>query len=157
MTKPKMIEFFVQGKPEPCGSKDHFPCKNNPKRIIVVDTNPKAKDWKRTVAHTGQRAMIANKAMLTTEHVAVDVMFYIRRPKSHYRTGKYSHELKPSAPFYPTSRPDTTKLWRAAEDALTGVIWKDDAQVIDQLCRKRFVGHYEPELEGVLIKITMEG
>jgi Holliday junction resolvase RusA-like endonuclease len=38
--------------------------------------------------------------------------------------------LRASAPRYPTGRPDVLKLARACEDALTGVIWRDDAQIV---------------------------
>jgi len=30
------------------------------------------------------------------------------------------------------------KLARAVEDALTGVIWADDAQIVDEVIRKRY-------------------
>ena len=39
-------------------------------------------------------------------------------------------------------RPDATKLVRAVEDALTGLVWRDDAQVVIQTVRKRY-GHPE--------------
>ena len=39
---------------------------------------------------------------------------------------------------YMTTRPDTSKLVRGAEDALNGVIWKDDAQVITIIATKAY-------------------
>jgi Holliday junction resolvase RusA-like endonuclease len=62
------------------------------------------------------------------------VLFYVPRPKSHYGV---KGQLK-SAPRYPTVRPDVTKLVRPLEDSLTGIVWRDDAQVVRQLAEKRY-------------------
>jgi len=59
--------------------------------------------------------------------VALWVCFHMPRPKSHFN-GK--GEIKKSAPLHCPKRPDTTKLVRALEDALKGVVWHDDAQVV---------------------------
>ena len=56
------------------------------------------------------------------------------RPKSHY--GKRG--LLPSSPDYPAGMPDIDKLARAALDAMTGVVWSDDAQVSDLRVRKDY-------------------
>ena len=46
--------------------------------------------------------------------------------------------LRPSAPPYPATRPDVTKLLRAVEDAATGLLWADDAQIVTQSAAKRY-------------------
>jgi Holliday junction resolvase RusA-like endonuclease len=62
--------------------------------------------------------------------VKVTVNFVIQRPKNHYGTGKNSNILKHSAPkMFHTQKPDAAKLYRSTEDALTGILWKDDCQV----------------------------
>jgi Holliday junction resolvase RusA-like endonuclease len=58
--------------------------------------------------------------------------------------------LKPNAPKYPTTRPDALKLARAAEDALTGIIWTDDAVTVDLTIKKRY-----GELPGVNITVRV--
>ncbi len=45
-------------------------------------------------------------------------------------------------------KPDATKLVRALEDALTRIVWKDDAQVVTQVVHKRFG---EPERAEVYV------
>jgi Holliday junction resolvase RusA-like endonuclease len=38
-----------------------------------------------------------------------------------------------------TTKPDADKLLRGCTDPLTGVLWKDDAQVIEAVVRKTYV------------------
>jgi Holliday junction resolvase RusA-like endonuclease len=38
----------------------------------------------------------------------------------------------------PVVMPDATKLLRGLEDALTGVVWHDDAQIVSQHVEKRY-------------------
>ena len=45
-------------------------------------------------------------------------------------------ELTPSAPKYKTSKPDVGKTARAVEDALTGIAWVDDSQVVTSIAGK---------------------
>jgi Holliday junction resolvase RusA-like endonuclease len=66
------------------------------------------------------------------------VTFLMPRPKGHFRTGKRAHILREAAPLYHTSKPDATKLLRATEDALTGILWHDDAQIAMQIVKKRY-------------------
>jgi len=126
-----MIRFTVFGEAQPSGSKRPFmrPGMCFP---VVVDANPKAKVWKESVAREAARTM--NGAPLLEGPLVLDVTFYRVRPKGHF--GK--HGLLPSAPSHPTTKPDRTKLLRGLEDALTGIVWRDDAQVCGGECRKEF-------------------
>jgi Holliday junction resolvase RusA-like endonuclease len=76
---------------------------------------------------------------LLTGPVIVDVEFRMPRPKSHYIGGVCRpSKLRMDAPRHHAVKPDATKLWRSTEDALTGVIWVDDAQVVDQRVTKTY-------------------
>ncbi len=83
--------------------------------------------------------------------VHLELQFRMPRPKSHYRTGRNAHLLKSSAPLHHAVKPDLTKLVRSTEDALTGIIWRDDAQVISGSYSKT----YADETAGVAIKLTL--
>jgi Holliday junction resolvase RusA-like endonuclease len=49
--------------------------------------------------------------------------------------------------------PDLTKLMRSTEDALTGILWVDDARITDQHARKRYC---EPgQAPGAQISISV--
>jgi len=68
--------------------------------------------------------------------VSISMSFYFKRPKSHYRTGKYSHILKETAPTWHTSKPDRDNLDKFFLDALTGIFLADDKIVCSGLITK---------------------
>lgn len=63
--------------------------------------------------------------------VSLRACFVFPRPKHHLRTGKREGEVKENAPGWKTSAPDLDKLVRALGDALTGIVYRDDAQIVD--------------------------
>lgn len=123
-----MVEFAVLGTPQPAGSKRAFV---NPKtnRAIVTDDNRKAKPWQAEIKAAAREALPENFELLRGP-VWVTFYFHRERPKSHYGTGRNSWRVKDSAPPFPTTRPDALKLARAVEDALTGIVWADDSQIV---------------------------
>lgn len=66
----------------------------------------------------------------------IKVTFLFARPQSHYRT---NGQLKPSAPRHCTSRiGDLDKLCRALCDALQGLCYLDDSQIIELNANRRY-------------------
>ena len=61
--------------------------------------------------------------------ISVSMIFSMPRPKSHYRTGKYSHLLKKDVPMLHITKPAIDNLVKFYLDAMTGSFWKDDAYV----------------------------
>lgn len=57
----------------------------------------------------------------------VDLTAVFQRPKSHF-TSKGA--LKSGAPSCPQGKPDLDNIAKIACDALNGMLWRDDAQVI---------------------------
>lgn len=137
----KTLEFFVPGIPAPGGSKKAF---WNPKanRVVVMDDCKRNKPRRECVRWSAIEAV--RSAPIPFEvpllgPVYLDVIFMMPRPKSHFRTGKHSNELRPDAPFWHTLKPDRTKLLRALEDALTDAgIWRDDTQVVCGFVHKKY-------------------
>lgn len=129
-----VIKFTVVGKPQPAGSKRAFV---NPKtgRAIVTDDNKRSKPWQAEVRVAAAEVMPGE---LLTGPLKVRMIFYRSRPKAHYGTGRNELRVKDSAPQHPVTKPDVLKLARGVEDALTGVIWRDDAQIVDEVISKRF-------------------
>lgn len=57
--------------------------------------------------------------------------FTFERPKNHYRTGKFSDQLKPNVPTWHTIKPDISNLIKFYEDALglSDKFFNDDKQI----------------------------
>lgn len=146
---PDVVEFFVPGHAAPGGSKKAFRHATTGK-VIVMDDAKGNKEWRSSVAKFGYEAMIGKKPL--EGPLFVSFTFFQTRPKGHYGSGRNAAVLKPSAPRFPTARPDTTKLIRAAEDALKGISWLDDAQIVHQIGRKVY-----GERPGLRIQIKQIG
>lgn len=154
MTTPA-LSFFVPGIPQTAGSKRAFPISrkgDNGQRVftgrhIIVDANPKAKDWKAQVAHEGELAMNlpADRQGLLDGALEVRFTFHMPRIGAHFNSKGF---LKPKAPIRPITRPDALKLARAAEDALSGVVWNDDSQIVIERLEKRY-----SESPGLLVEV----
>lgn len=125
------ITFTVYGQAQPGGSKRAGVAKSTG-RIFIRDDNPKAHDWKLRVGQVAGELMSGRELFQGPLYLVAT--FYLPRPKSHFNKSGVSR----SAPKYPITRPDATKLLRPLEDALTGIVWGDDAQVVEQLARKRY-------------------
>ena len=139
------IEFFVPGIPQPGGSKKGF-YNRKAGRVVIVEDCKRNKEWRAVVALAARRAYHGEPL---TGPVRLNIYFYMPRPKSHYGTGKKSGELKLTAPYFHTNKPDRTKLQRSTEDAMTGIIWRDDTQVVDGVTSKIY-----DRTPGADIKIT---
>lgn len=147
-TGATMLTLFVPGKPAPGGSKTAFPHAQTG-RMIVMDACKRNKGWRRLIQIEARKAF---KGDPRTEPIYVSVYFTMSRPKGHFGTGRNSDTIKDTAPEGHTVKPDATKLWRAAEDALTGIVWKDDAQIVSQTVRKQYVDSIAT-VEGMLLKV----
>lgn len=115
------IAFTVPGKPAPQGS--HKAYKRPWMRFpVVTDDNPRTKPWRALVS------MVASQHRpdtLITGPVKLTARFYFSRPKTVRRV---EH----------TVPPDCSKLVRAAEDSLKGIVWRDDAQVVELDAKKLY-------------------
>ena len=141
------MKIQVFGIPKPGGSKRGF---YNPKskRVIITDDCAKSRDWKTSVSQVA-----ADSGMVPLSGpLLLEIIFVFPRPKGHFGTGKNENALKSGAPVYHTVKPDATKLTRSTEDALTGIAWRDDAQVAVQVITKRYAMPGTPP--GAIISIT---
>lgn len=129
------VRFIVHGIAQPAGSKRGF-INRKTGGVIITDAAKRSRPWKADVSAAAAAAMIGTR--LLDGPLALDVVFVVPRPKGHYGSGRNAGNVRASAPMYPAVKPDVTKLLRAVEDACTGIVWRDDAQIVSQHATKRY-------------------
>lgn len=136
----RAITFFAPGLPQTKGSAKGFGFirKHGPRAgkigVNITNDNAKAKGWAASVRRDAVEAM-EGRTMIDGA-VRVLVTFHLPRPKCHFN----KRGLKVGAPAFPIvkERNDIDKLARCALDALTGVVWADDSQVVRLVADKKF-------------------
>jgi crossover junction endodeoxyribonuclease RusA len=129
-----VIRFTVYGKPEPKGSTKAFKHPSTGSIIVTADAKG-LKLWAYSVRQAAQQ----HAGALLEGPVRLELGFFLTRPRS------VSVKRRP----YPTAKPDLDKLTRAVKDALTGVLWQDDAQVVLLIAQKV----YTPGPSGVHVSV----
>jgi crossover junction endodeoxyribonuclease RusA len=119
------VSFDVIGRPAPQGSKNQF----------GAESSQHVKPWRVDVKFAAQEAKPADWDCEGA--VAVDVVFRFIQPKSHFTS-----KGKPSCNWteFPVGRNkgDIDKLCRSTLDALTGVLFHDDAQVVSLKAQRQW-------------------
>lgn len=140
--------YVVYGSAKPAGSKRAFRyrAKSGGHKIAITDANPNSRDWKTIVSQAVGDARGGQS--LLSGPLSLSLVFVVARPKGHF--GKRG--LLPSAPSHPAKRPDLLKLARAVEDALTGVVWRDDSQIVTEVLNKVYGNpeRVEISIQGVV-------
>jgi len=73
-----------------------------------------------------------------TDALKIKFVFHIKRPKAHFRTGKYANQLKKTAPVYHTKRPDVDNFVKFYMDCMNKIVYLDDSQVIEIHAKKEY-------------------
>jgi crossover junction endodeoxyribonuclease RusA len=107
----------------------------------VTSDNPNLKDWRLLVASAAQPAAAAH-GLIAGVPVIVTLRFALPRPQSLTKRRERAH----------MTRPDLDKLVRACLDALTGVLFVDDGQVVALEASKR----YAKDGEAPGVHVTLE-
>lgn len=111
------IVLRVAGVPQPKGSTRAFMPKGARFPVVTSD-NPQLKAWENAVR---QAATLAARGRTPFDGpIEITAVFSFQRPKSVKAEKRPCHTVKP----------DSSKLLRAIEDPLSGVIYVDDAQII---------------------------
>ena len=155
--RPMTFEFFVPGVPRPGGSKTATVIRRKGGEIVMQNGRPMTTTreagkytahWRADVREAARIAMGEHPPL--SGALGLQVVFRFVRPKGHYRA---NGALKQDAPKFRAARPDTTKLLRALEDALTGLVWLDDAQVVRQSASKE----YDSDRPGAHVSVSVMG
>jgi Holliday junction resolvase RusA-like endonuclease len=120
------VTFTVLGPPQPQGSKTTG--RTHTGQPYLRESNRHLQPWRQAIAAAALEAMNGHPAL--TGPLRLHALFIFTRPANHYGTGRNAERLKPSAPPYVQTRPDTDKLLRAIGDALAGIVYRDDNQLV---------------------------
>jgi len=148
MTIRRRVSFEVFGIAQPKGSTKAFvPLawakaavrKNQAPRAIITHDNTRTQAWQQLVADQAQD--VAGDGLFLGALV-VTVTFILPRPITLPR--KVRHHV---------TLPDVDKLARSVLDALTGILYLDDKQVVDLHARKCYAVHAADQPR---VRITVE-
>lgn len=145
MTSPsEVVTFFVPGVPVPKGSARAFYNAKSGKSIVVQTNAERQKPWASLIA------LMAREAGLRPVSCGCRLLlvFLMPRPKSHL---KKDGTVKPKAVMLEhLKKPDCDKLVRCVLDALTGVAYVDDSQVVRIDATKAYI---HPSAAGCSITV----
>lgn len=147
--------FLVIGLPVPQGD---LTCSRGPNHRLYHQNKVTLEPWRQRVAAAAKKW--CEETADEAQPLEAVLTWSLPRPKGHYGTGRNADALKPSAPLYPSRKPDLDKLTRAVFDALTeSKVTPDDAQIVDATVKKRYasarevnipIGHPGPDVDDVL-------
>lgn len=137
----QMINFVVYGEPIPQGSTRAFIPKGWKRPIITAD-NKRTKPWRQDVKAAALEAMEKANVPLMGKGVAVSLAchFYFVKPKSAKK-----------GLMHKTTRPDLDKLIRSVGDALKGIVYEDDSQVVSLSLLKDFAPRPHAQISVVAL------
>lgn len=73
-----------------------------------------------------------------TKPIKCVLHFYCKRPKSHYKTGKYAGILKETSPKYNINNKDLDNMVKFVLDALNDKLYTDDSLIFEIVCSKLY-------------------
>ena len=112
---------------------------------------PRSREYKAKVRAYARQA---SKPRLIEGAVRLLVLEYRPIPKSW---SKRKQEAARNQQIYPTIRPDFDNIIKAIADALTGVFWKDDRQIVDGHVRQFYSDNPRVVVEVEEIRPCSEG
>lgn len=127
------VEITVFGMPAPQGSK-RFVGRGAEGKGVMIESSAAVGPWRDDVARAAREVM--GERLPLQGPLVLTVTFTLARPSY---AAQFTRGGKPRRRYWPTTKPDLSKLVRSTEDALTEArVWKDDARVVDIVCRKRY-------------------
>ena len=139
------ISFTVYGSPIPQPRTRARAMRRRDGRVVAHVYNPSnANEWKRDIQ---LEAMNHLSNVYLRGPVRMVLRFYFLPPKSL----KKKHVPGYSIPII--TKPDVDNLFKAVADALTGILFKDDAQIYDAQILKGYVG----EGQRARVEVTLWG
>lgn len=132
----RTISFRVYGIPQTKGSTKAF-FRQGMRHPVITNDNPRNKGWAQTVAGAAQQHRIDGCPFKGP--IVLEMVFLMPIPKS----------LPKRAPAFMLKKPDVDKMTRSVKDALSGVLYIDDKQVVHTDVKKMYC-----EAPGVMVRLS---
>lgn len=116
-----MVSIVVRGHPVPKARARTVRTKTGQ---TVSYTPKKTAKWEDSIR---EQALACCPDKLMDGPLVLEATFYLLRPKS-----------RPKRERWPDRRPDLDNLVKSVKDALNGIVWTDDARIVDMIVRKRY-------------------
>lgn len=143
--KAGSIRFSVPGQPQGKGRP----------RVGTIGAHARMFTPAKTLAYEGFIALQAQIAMAGHDLVEGPVevrMFIALQVPASWSQKKQRQALEGFV--LPTKKPDKDNVIKAVFDALNGVVWKDDVQVVDLVSKKRYSTQPRVDVEIVPIEVS---
>lgn len=136
----KTLTIEIQARAIPASNTKRVFINPKTRKPVIVDRAKGKSQQLATIKLFAQQAAADQGWKVTDAPIWLMIECVFVRPAGHFGTGRNSGIVKPSAPVWPTSKAngDRTNLLKSIEDALTGVVWRDDSQVVDGPIKKSY-------------------
>lgn len=116
-------------------------------RFVKAYDPKKSRDYKSLLRTMAQEVYKERPDFQPFEGVPLGLRVHVYRsiPKSF---SKKKHEDAILGKIRPITKPDCTNYIKGIEDAISGVLWKDDSLIVDDVCRKFYSD--QPRIEMVV-------
>lgn len=100
-------------------------------------TKKETRDWQKVVAYHAKKAMAGSHLMYGP--ITMQCIFRHQIPESWPKKKKAE-----AAEFriYPTGKPDASNLVKSIEDACNGIVYRDDAQIVELVVIKAYASDW---------------
>jgi len=152
-----VISFFIEGVPRP--QPRHSVATRGKHAHAYIPTKHPIHEWKEHVRLSAAHAMdLAGAPIWEGKALRIEMTFYLPRPKHHWGTGKNRRKLKASAPKWPLgSIGDWDNYAKAPQDAMEGIVFKDDCAICSGAVEKRYCGKgMTPGAKVLVRELTVE-
>ena len=124
------LTFFVPGVPISQGSKRGFiirPKLGKPRVVLAESSAKRLGPWRSVVTLAARQALAGNTVAMHGQACRLTLSFVFPRPKS-----------TPKRILHHVTKPDLDKCTRALHDALEGVLYLRDSQIVEEAIRKAY-------------------
>lgn len=101
------------------------------KSIVKMYDPPRSKQYKKVI----QQQVLSQSPSIMEGNLKLQVTFYVKIPKSYSKKQRKAIE---EGLLLPNKKPDLSNYIKILEDALNGICYKDDSQIVEIHAQKQY-------------------